>query len=53
MATSNSNIVSILGILAIVILIGLAVYFVTDQNDASLEIDIGLMHAVPAGVMVA
>jgi hypothetical protein len=53
MATSNSNIVSILGILAIVILVGLAVYFVVDRNDNDLEIDIGLVHDSAVAPMVA
>lgn len=52
MATSNSNIASVLGIVAIVILVGLAVFFVMDQNDSDLEIDIGL-HDAPVGLMVA
>jgi hypothetical protein len=52
MATSNNSTTSILGILAIVILVGLAVFFVMDQRDDGLEINIGLGQAAPAGLMV-
>lgn len=42
MADSNSNIVSIVGILAIVILVGLAIYFVMQGGgeDAEFELDL-------------
>lgn len=41
MANSQNNIVTIVGILAIVILVGLAIYFVMRQGDDSdFEVDV-------------
>ena len=43
MADSNSSSVSMVAIIAILIMVGLAVYFVflRDSNDAELKIDVG------------
>ena len=43
MAASSRSAVAIVAILAIVILVGLAVYFVREETDDTLEIDIGLL----------
>ena len=53
MATPDNKIVSILGIVAIVVLIGLVVYFLTQRNDDGLDINIGLVGDAPAGLFVA
>ena len=41
MADSQSSMVSIVGIIAILILVGLAAYFIIDREDNDLEVDIG------------
>ena len=53
MATSDNKIVSIFGILAIVVVIGLVVYFVTERNNDGLDINIGLVGDAPAALLVA
>lgn len=52
MANSDSSIVSIVGILAILILVGLAAYFILRQGDDSeLEVDVnGQSEGAPAYV---
>ena len=43
MAASNRSAVTIVAIIAIVILVGLAIYFVREETDDTLEIDISLL----------
>lgn len=51
MASSNSS-VGILGIIAILVIIAAAIYFVVNQaDDDELEIDIGMAHDAPALVI--
>ena len=51
MASTNSSI-GILGILAILVVIAAAIYFVVNEaDDDELEIDIGMSHDAPALVI--
>ena len=52
MAESNKTAVSVVAILAIVILIGLVVYFVTEEADDDVEIDFNGQGERDAPVLV-
>lgn len=53
MADGNRNAVNIVAILAIVIIVGLVIYFVMEETDDTIEIDLGgaLYYDVPAHVV--
>lgn len=54
MADSQSNIVTIVGILAVLILVGLAVYFVMGgDDDADFELEISGLSSLDAPAHVA
>lgn len=53
MATSNRSTTSILGILAIVVVVGVALYFILNRNDDGIDIDIGLGHDASPGWVAA
>jgi hypothetical protein len=50
MASSNRNLVTVVAIIAIVILVGLAIYFVREESNDGLQIEIGSSHDAPAWV---
>jgi hypothetical protein len=50
MANSNRNLVTVVAIIAIVILVGLAIYFVREESNDGLQIEIGNSHDAPAWV---
>ncbi|MEX2529907.1 MAG: hypothetical protein WD960_03965 [Gemmatimonadota bacterium] len=51
MADSQKSMVSVVAIIAIVILVGVAVYFVMqERDDSGIEIDLGSAQAVPVMV---
>ena len=51
MADSQKSMVSVVAIIAIVILVGVAVYFVMqERNDSVIEIDLGSAQPVPVMV---
>ena len=51
MAESQKSMVSIAAILAIVILVALAIYFVRERSNSGLDIDIGSSTDAPAVVL--
>ncbi len=51
MAESSRNMVAVVAIIAIVILVGIVVWFVREESDSTIEIDLGT-H-VPALVVPA
>jgi len=53
MADSQRSVVSIVAIFAIVILVGLVVYFVMDETDDAIEIDFNLDGSRDAPAQVA
>jgi len=50
MASSNRNLVTIVAIIAIVILVALAIYFVREESNSGLQIEIGSLLDAPAWV---
>ncbi|CAN5810100.1 hypothetical protein BH23GEM11_BH23GEM11_07640 [soil metagenome] len=53
MADSQKSMVSIVAIIAIVVLVGLVFYFVREESNDTLEIDIGNASDVPTLVFLA